>query len=140
MQTVPSPTQSHVSPGEVSRGPAAIAAAVEALQALDHTTFLEVVGREATRRHESLVPVGRALACELWDEACADVFPAPAFDESVWAEIRRDGRWDHIIETAWRDLRGQAALVVDVVVDSRSTTDEGPSHAQARRYAYDDED
>ena len=140
MQTVPSPTQSHVSSGEASRGPAAIATAIEALQVLDHATFLELVAREAERRHETLVPVGRALASELWDEACAEVFPSPAFDESVWAEIRRDGRWEHVIDTAWRDLRSQAALVVDVVVDSRSTPDEGPSHAQARRYAYDDED
>lgn len=140
MQTVPSSTQTHVSPTDVSRSPASIAAAVEALQALDHATFLEVVGREAQRRHETIIPVGRALAYELWNEACADVFPAPAFDESVWAEIRRDGRWEHVIETAWRDLRGQAALVVDIVVDSRTVSPEGPSHAQARRYAYDDED
>lgn len=131
MQTVPSSTQS---------GPVAVAAAIEALQALDSTTFMEVVAREAQRRHEEILPVGRALAWELWNEACAEVFPAPTFDESVWAEIRRDGRWDHIIETACRDLRAQAALVVDVVVDSRAGRDDGPSHAQARRYAFDDEE
>ena len=131
MQTVPSSTQS---------GPVAVAAAIEALQMLDHKTFLEVVAREADRRHEVLMPLGRALACELWDDACADAFPTPIFDESVWAEIRRDGRWDHVIETACRDLRSQAALVVDVVVDARGSRDDGPSHAQARRYAYDDEE
>lgn len=140
MQTMSSSTSTQVTPGEVSRNPAAIAAAVEALQALDHATFLEVVAREADRRHETVLPVGRALAATLWEEGCADVFPAPAFDESVWAELRRDGRWEHVIETAVRDLRDQAALVVDVVIDSRTAGDDGPSHAQARRYAYDDDE
>ncbi|MFZ4514696.1 MAG: hypothetical protein ACOYN3_00040 [Acidimicrobiia bacterium] len=138
MQTVPSPTQSVTTEG--NRAPGKIADAVQALEALDHATFLEVVMREAQRRNEALIPVGRALACELWDEACADVFPSPVFDESVWAEIRRDGRWDHLVEVGWRDLRSQASLVVDIVVDSRGARDDGPSHAQARRYAYDDEE
>lgn len=138
MQTVPSPTQSVSS--EASATPGQVADAIQALEALDHATFLSVVMREAQRRHEALVPVGRAMACELWNEACADVFPTPTFDESVWAEIRRDGRWDHVVDVGLRDLRAQAALVVDIVADSRGARDDGPSHAQARRYAYDDDE
>lgn len=138
MQTVPSPTDAPV--GAPGRNPMAIAAAIEALQGLDHATFLEVIAREADRRHERIVPVGRTLARELWEESSADTFPAPAFDESVWAEIRRDGRWDHVIDTAVRDVRDQAALIVDIVMDARAIGDDRSEHAPARRHTFDDDE
>ncbi len=140
MQTVSSPTNATSSHSDARRSTASTAAAIDALQRLDNGAFLDVVLREAARRHEELLPIGRSLANDLWSEACSDVFPAPRFDESVWAELMRDGRWSQIIESAARDLRSQASLVVDVVVDARCARDDGPSYATARRYAFDDEE
>lgn len=98
----------------------AVAAAQAALDALAPETFLAVVLDSAAARGEWLAPVGRRLAADLWSETVDDLGPsAPPFDEAVWAEICRDGRWQRVLQAALNDLRAQAALVVDIVADDR---------------------
>jgi hypothetical protein len=101
--------------------PAHVAAAREALEALDGPAFLDVVLDAAAARGEWLAPVGRRLAAELWSETVDDLGDGAApFDEAVWAEICRDGRWHRVLQAALNDLRAQAALVVDIVADDRT--------------------
>lgn len=97
----------------------AVEAARDALDALDPAVFLDVVLDAAAARGEWLAPVGRYLAAELWAETVDDL-GSGRFDEAVWAEICRDGRWQRVLQAALNDLRAQAALVVDIVADDRA--------------------